>query len=175
MHSGKDQGVLAVDPGFTGAVAYLNLSATIAVAILMPVTPGSGRTKAEIDANALATWIRTLCEDHDVRLVVVERVHSMPAQGVSSSFRFGMAYGTVLGVLQTLGVPLELPSPQSWKKVVLRDTVMDKDAAIAYARRRFPRVSLLAGDRCRVAHSGLAESLCLGESTGGCSLARTTG
>lgn len=163
MNSGKDEGVLGVDPGFGGAIAYVNLSATEVMAIPMPVTPGTGRTKTEIDVSALATWIRTIREHHDVRLAVVERVHAFKGQGVTSMFRFGMAYGTVLGVLQTLGIPLELPSPQAWKKVVLRDTAMDKDAAVAYVVRRFPHVSLLANERCRVAHVGVAEAICLGE------------
>lgn len=159
----KDEGVLAVDPGFTGAIAYVNLSGTVAMAIPMPVTTGNGRTKSEIDVNVLATWIRTLSEHHDVRLAVVERVHAMKGQGVSSTFRFGVAYGTVIGVVQTLGIPLEMPSPQAWKKSVLRDTARDKDAAVAYATRRFPGVSLLASERCRVPHDGKAEALCLAE------------
>ena len=49
-------------------------------------------------------------------VIVVEKVHSMPHQGVSSSFKFGKNYGIVLGVAHALSHPLVKLTPQEWKR-----------------------------------------------------------
>ena len=50
---------------------------------------------------------------------VVESVHSMPKQGVASTFKFGKGYGEILGILTALGVEIHEPTPQAWKKLML--------------------------------------------------------
>lgn len=119
------------------------------------VMPLAGK---EIDAGKLAFWLNEL----DVSHAFVEKVHSMPKQGVSSSFKFGQNYGTILGVLGAGRISTTLVTPQRWKKVVLTD-VGDKDkaAAIAFCRRMYPTCQLLASDRCRKPHDGMADALCI--------------
>ena len=48
--------------------------------------------------------------------ITIEKVHSMPGQGVSSSFKFGMAYGAICAVAERMLYPYELVTPQAWKK-----------------------------------------------------------
>ena len=43
--------------------------------------------------------------------IVVENVHAMPKQGVSSTFKFGMGVGIIHGVAGALRLPLTLVSP----------------------------------------------------------------
>lgn len=160
--SARSPGVLGIDPGFSGGLAFTLLDGTSTAAIPMPVIKGAGRT--EIDVPALVAFILGLEDDGgEIRLVVIERVHSMPAQGVASTFSFGLATGEVRGVVKTLGYALEQPLPQAWKKVVLAGTDGDKLAAIQYVRRRFPDVSLLASPRCTKPHDGMADAICLAE------------
>jgi crossover junction endodeoxyribonuclease RuvC len=92
--------------------------------------------------------------------IVIEKVASRPGQGVTSMFTFGMGYGAVLGIAAALSVPVELVTPQRWKGIVLHGTAKDKSSAIAFCRRVFPGVPLVL-PRCKVAHDGLADSLCL--------------
>ena len=47
---------------------------------------------------------------------VIEKVHSMPAQGVSSSFAFGENYGWIRGIIQSMFLSYTLITPQSWMK-----------------------------------------------------------
>ena len=110
----------------------------------------------ELDLPTLAAIIRSAAPE----LAVIEKVHSMPGQGVSSTFSFGTGYGQLQGLLAGLGIPFELVTPQAWKKVVLAGTAKDKDAAIAYCRRAFPEVPLIM-PRCRTPHDGIADALCL--------------
>ena len=49
---------------------------------------------------------------------VIEHVHSMPAQGVVSSFKFGRSYGFLRGCLIASGVPFEEVSPQRWQRAL---------------------------------------------------------
>ncbi|MEX6506953.1 hypothetical protein [Jiella sp. M17.18] len=66
----------------------------------------------EIDAAALKRRIEQMRPD----MAVIERVGAMPKQGVSSTFKFGQAYGTVRGVVAALGIPTHLVTPSVWKK-----------------------------------------------------------
>ena len=47
--------------------------------------------------------------------VVVENVHAMPKQGVSSTFKFGMGVGIIHGVAGALRLPMTLVTPNQWK------------------------------------------------------------
>jgi crossover junction endodeoxyribonuclease RuvC len=94
-------------------------------------------------------------------VVYIEKVHAMPGQGVTSMFSFGEGYGGLKGVCATLGLPYNLVTPQAWKKKVLAGTSKDKEAAVDFCRRRYPQVNLLATERSRVPHDGMADALCI--------------
>jgi crossover junction endodeoxyribonuclease RuvC len=48
--------------------------------------------------------------------VFLELVHIMPKQGASSAFTFGHSAGVIQGLVQGLGFPLTMVTPQKWKK-----------------------------------------------------------
>ncbi|MDS3860156.1 Holliday junction endonuclease [Thermosynechococcaceae cyanobacterium BACA0444] len=139
----------AVDPGLSGGLAILHGGNVIAKPL-----PIAGK---DLDLATLAQWLK----ESNPGLVVVEKVHSMPGQGVASMFTFGKGFGAILGIAAALNISVELVTPQAWKKVVLAGSQKDKNAAIDYCRRAFPQVSLLPGPRCRKPHDGMADALCL--------------
>ena len=47
---------------------------------------------------------------------MIEAVHSMPGQGVASSFKFGKNYGFLRGLLVANRVAFDQVSPQRWQK-----------------------------------------------------------
>lgn len=140
--------IIAIDPGQKGGIAIHQNGTTTAQPMLL-----AGKA---IDLPAIAELVRST----DPALAVIEKVASMPGQGVASTFTFGMGYGQIQGLLAGLGIPFELVTPQAWKKLILAGTPKDKDAAIAYCRRAFPDVPLVM-PRCRNPHDGIADSLCL--------------
>lgn len=151
---------LGFDPGLSGGVACV------------PAAPDHGPVRAsvmpvsgdQIDARALGIFVWEHVLKHDSAVIaVVEQVGAMPKQGLSSTFKFGKGYGTILGVLWALGVRTELVAPQRWKAAVLAGTPKDKDAAVAYCRRAFSEVNLRRTDRCTTDHDGMAEALCIAE------------
>tara|TARA_Y100000034_G_scaffold95641_1_gene116246 strand:- start:294 stop:776 length:483 start_codon:yes stop_codon:yes gene_type:complete len=51
-------------------------------------------------------------------VAVIEKVHSMPKQGVASTFKFGMNYGFLRGCLIAAGIPFEEVTPRAWQKAL---------------------------------------------------------
>jgi hypothetical protein len=87
--------ILGIDPGLSGAVAfYFPEAPDRVIAEDMPVAAGM------VDCATLAARIRQMAPG----LAIIERVASMPKQGVSSTFKFGTAYGAVVGVLAALEI-----------------------------------------------------------------------
>ena len=101
--------VLGVDPGKTGALAVWSPVLGLVDVHDMPAASGA----------ALGSLVRELLEDYEpdrFRLAVVEDVHAMPKQGVTSVWSFSACHNAVLGALGALGVPVELVSPAKWKR-----------------------------------------------------------
>jgi crossover junction endodeoxyribonuclease RuvC len=105
-----------------------------------------------INAAEMARVIRALGPD----LAIVELVHSMPKQGVASTFKFGTAFGTIIGVLAALEVPTHFVSPHVWKGFH-RLNGKDKDAARALAIDFYPSLPGLNLKK----HHGRADALLL--------------
>lgn len=142
--------VLGIDPGQTGGLAII-----VGGQVTVWPMPLAG---TEIDLAEVARIMRASVPD----LVVIEKVHAMPKQGVSSTFKFGEGYGGIKGVVAALGIRLELVTPQAWQKAVLSGTSKDKSAAVAYVRRAYPSAELVRKG-CRIPHSGIADAICIAE------------
>lgn len=99
--------------------------------------------------------------DNEHIFCILEYVHAMPKQGVSSTFNFGMNFGFIQGVLKAYGIPYELVTPQKWKKEF--SVTSDKNTSIEVAKRLFPNVNLKATERCKKDHDGMAEALLMAE------------
>ena len=99
--------VIGIDPGQTGAVAILHGTTGALIAVEdMPV----------IDKRINAAALGDLLDPEIGAMVVVEAVHAMPKQGVSSSFNFGHSLGVIHGVIGALALPQCNVTPQEWKK-----------------------------------------------------------
>lgn len=127
--------VIGIDPGLTGAIAVLGEAIE---AYDMPVMAKGTGKKQQVNAAEVANIL--LCHQ-GAATVYLERVAAMPKQGVSSTFSFGETFGVMRGVTAALGIPLELVTPQSWKR---RFSLLgaDKDAARTKAIELFPEAPL---------------------------------
>jgi hypothetical protein len=140
--------IIAIDPGaVSGAYAYFDDDGPPVVGDL-PVADG------QLDGAFLGQMVRGMDPD----AAIVERVASMPKQGVVSTFKFGMAVGIIHGVLLSNGVPLHLVTPGTWKRH-FKLTGTDKDAARALAIRLYPAVQGLH----RKKDQGRADALLIGD------------
>jgi len=72
---------------------------------------------------------------------IIEQVHSMPGQGVSSTFAFGKNYGAWLGILSAYGIPYQEVTPQKWQKhfgTMPKEKKDRKNRLKELAQQRFP-------------------------------------
>lgn len=142
--------VIGIDPGQTGGIA-----AIMGNQVVVWPMPLAGN---DIDLGEVARILRSCVPD----VVVIEKVHAMPKQGVSSTFKFGEGYGGIKGAAAALEIRVELVTPQAWQKAILSGTTRDKGAAVAYVRRAFPSAELVRKG-CRIPHSGIADATCIAE------------
>ena len=85
-------------------------------------------------------------------MAVVEQVHSMPHQGVASTFSFGTNYGMLIGMLETLGIPYTTVTPGKWQKYICEavDKASNpKQMHYNAARRLFPDMDFRRSERCK--------------------------
>lgn len=156
---------IGIDPGLSGALAVINdgtsdwHSADIYVWDTPTALVEGEKTKREYLASAMAVLLKPYENRKDV-LAILEHVHSMPKQGVASSFRFGEGKGLWEGILAAYCIPTELISPQRWKKAILVDMGQEKSASRFKAMALFPQ---LAEQLKLVKHDGRAEALLMAE------------
>lgn len=96
----------------------------------------------------------------NVSFVIIENVHSMPGQGVASSFSFGYGLGLWVGIVVALEIPYEMVTPQRWKGVMMNGQGKEKDAARYRAQQLFPTI---ADQLARKKDDGRAEALLIAE------------
>ncbi len=119
---------------------------------------GSGSIPHEdrrINARAWREMLLQAINGQDA-LGALESVHSMPGQGVASTFAFGRAVGAIDAVLDLCPITLTRVSPQVWKRAM--GVTHEKGTSLALARGMWPGAPLR-----RVKDHGVAEALLLAE------------
>lgn len=130
--------VLAIDPGIDGAYAW-HYGPRVAPLIDDLPTMGA-KGNRQIDARTLAADIEALIRVNGMPVTaIVEDVHAMPGNGVSTMFRFGQAKGTLLGICGALEIPVLMVSPSSWKRAMGLDS--DGETSRLKALQRWPGLS----------------------------------
>ena len=128
---------IGVDPGMTGAVAAIDEFGSTFV-----------EDFATMEAlglfQELTGYFKTLYHDNAGKRAIawVEKVGSMPGQGVSTTFKFGKAAGRVIGWLEALEFAYEEITPGKWQKLVFDSgqVIEDrKEASLVMARKLFPK------------------------------------
>lgn len=128
--------VVGVDPGKEGAIACIDQRTGDATVEDLPLM--TDKSAYWIDGLRLRDQLRVMAPN----VVIVERVSTMPDQGVSSGFHFGMVFGSILSVVQSLQIRLELVTPVVWKRDLKLPGGKDKRASLDKARLLFPQVDL---------------------------------
>lgn len=127
---------IGIDPGLHGAIAaYRPSIGELAVAdIPTHEITVNGKRRTQIDKHGLRALL--ILQAKEGGRAFVEDVHSMPKQGVASSFKFGFVAGAIQQAVVDAGFELTLVPPQVWKRRF--GLTSDKDAARARASAVFP-------------------------------------
>ena len=110
--------LLAVDPGLSGALCFMNEGRILELLDAPTLPDGSNRM---LDVMAICRRIDKYKPTH----AIIENVQPMPSipglngvrrgMGAASSFRFGFAVGQARALVSCYGMELRLVHPQSWK------------------------------------------------------------
>ena len=142
--------VIGVDPGASGGIACLSRGGAVE-AHKMPTTD-----------DDLWALVESLCLFDGVT-AYIENVHSMPGQGVASSFKFGANFGLCRMALTAAGARRIYVSPVKWQRDlgVLKKKgmtkVQHKNQLKARAQELFPgidRITLATADALLIAEYG---------------------
>ena len=131
---------VGIDPGLTGAVAFLRNGEYVALFDIPTTLKGSGSVKQEVEPGGLKRMFLERLEGREDVAIALERVSAMPGQGSSSVFSFGDTYGCCRSVASLTGYPLHLVTPTTWKKHF--GLGRDKEESRALATRLFPGAEL---------------------------------
>jgi crossover junction endodeoxyribonuclease RuvC len=147
---------IGVDPGKHGGLVCMDYDGRVLDLIRMPSTESD-----------VWKWFIEIYDPSVRTVAVIEKVHSMPKQGVASSFTFGMGYGGLRMALIAAGIPFDQVTPQKWMKAIgipprkKTDTNNQwKNRLKAHAQQLFPQENitlatadaLLIAEYCRRAY-----------------------
>lgn len=140
---------LGIDPGFSGAWGLIDHNSKY-ISCGDMLNNGTHILSRHVHAEIVQAIDRQDLEG------VIESVHSMPNQGVSSSFKFGMAFGMAIAIMERINCPWHLVTPHKWKRDM--GLTSDKDQSLEMARQMWPKAPL-----ARKKDNGRAEALLMAE------------
>lgn len=149
--------IIGIDPGKSGGIAVLDVLKD-GFQIATPMANSMPDTERDC-YDLLKQRVDEHCERSIV--AVIEKVHAMPKQGVTSMFTFGQNYGFLRGCVIALKIPLVTVTPAAWQKALglngkFASPKDRKNAHKARAQELFPSVG-------RITHA-TADALLIAES-----------
>ena len=134
---------MGIDPGYSGSVAVVDEGGAIFEVIRLD------RTEHDV-STAVGVWAPR------IQMAYLEKVHSMPRQGVSSTFKFGTSYGFCRGVLVSHAIPFTEVTPAKWQQAMGCRSGGDKNVTKAAAQRLWPseKVTHRTADAMLIAEYG---------------------
>lgn len=142
--------VITIDPGLSGGIAIL--SSGNVTAHVMPANKIKNKRFLDLPS------IKDLIGVASPSLVILEKQQSMPRQGVASTFKTGLNYGKLIGLLEGLGLDYIEVGPREWKKILPKEKRAEKKHTIDLVSSLYPLVNLVP-PRCRKKHDGMADAL----------------
>lgn len=129
---------IGVDPGLSGAYTHLyecgggEWRLFVADIPLLELESAAKKKRHVVNLAGLSQAFKNMPTSQ----AIIERVQSMPGQGVSSTFRFGEAYGSIQASIVGAGHRLWYVTPAAWKKEMRLGR--DKEKARHMALTEFP-------------------------------------
>ena len=146
----KETAYLGIDPGAKGALC-----------LLVPVTTQIAFKPTTDKPLELLRWINQIQSQYELRVIMIEDVHSIYGASANSNFNFGYNVGLVNTLAQCSGASVDRVTPKKWQsKVGIRKKGKAIKAEVGtICDRLYPEVSI-RGSRGGLL-DGLSDSLML--------------
>ena len=131
--------IFGIDPGISGAISVLENKKVIEV-FDMPTMIDGKKNKKQVNGAQVTNIIKERLNSDEEVLIVVEHVHAMPGQGVTSMFNFGQSFGVIKGICSALSLPIYFVRPLKWKRH-FNSIKTNKDASRTKVIEIYPEIS----------------------------------
>lgn len=139
---------IGIDPGLTGAIAFVDHRSCVIEDLPTMALPGDGMVRRKIDGRAFAEMLRRHTVPGEPVRVFCEAVHAI--SGAPGRKQIGGSIQTQASLMRTLGaieavlecmrMTPEMVYPQKWKKFYALGS--DKSAALTRARELYPALAV---------------------------------
>lgn len=168
---------VGIDPGLDGAIVGILEDGQRAFHAEMPcqsfeskqkTRSGKNRIRNVYDEDAIVALLEAQMKLARIH-AVLERGSSRPGEAAQSAFGFGVAYGTLAGILSGLRVPNVRPYPVTWRARVIpnvrgiEDERARKKAAAVEVVKMFPWADAVIWGPKGGLRDGLADACLLAE------------
>ncbi len=144
---------LGIDPGKSGGFCLMDDDRKIHLLEKQP------ETDADV-ANLIRKVLDIVQREGHEMAAVIEKVHAMPGQGVTSMFSFGRNYGFLIGLLTAFRIPQHDVTPQRWQKDMQCQSKGDKNVTKQAAQQLIPgaRITHAVADALLIAYWAVLQS-----------------
>lgn len=137
MYEKRMPKVLGIDPGMSGALAWVLPDGRLVEIEDMPLV--DGRVNGTLLAKLIVGYGKLECAVVETQQAFPKRPGTDRGQGVVSSFKTGVGFGIIIGVLAALEIPAYYISSAAWKKIL--HLTSDKEKSRKAALDRWPAQS----------------------------------
>ncbi|QNN24327.1 hypothetical protein HED60_19305 [Planctomycetales bacterium ZRK34] len=153
---------IGIDPGISGAIAVIAGGYTHIYDMPTLKKKVNGKERTVIDIPRLAYYLNQYRNSRPT--VAIEKVSARPKQGVSSTFKFGEAYGIVEGLAHSLTDNVIDVTPRTWQAVMLKGEANNRKEIKTLSRQTAQRIAPDLGDMFkRVKDDGRADALLIAQ------------
>lgn len=156
---------VGIDPGTTGAVAFVDSRGSCAVFDLPTIAlEGSGTIRRRVSGGGLFSLLREHCPIGEPVVGMLEGVHaiarhSSAANAIQTQGSLMRSTGSIEAALEIARISFEFVDPKRWKGFYALGS--DKAEALACARRLYPLAELHLAKHHNRAESILIAHFCL--------------
>ena len=157
---------MGIDPGYKGAIGILSGRGRFIAVYDMPIEIINKKGTKIVNFKRVSEFsqevdglkLSEILLQYPNAKAIIEKVSSMPDQGVASSFNFGTSYGIAIGCVRGNRFELSKVPPNKWKAYF--NLSSDKILSLELARELFPEAKEFLKLK---KHDGRAEALLLAE------------
>lgn len=154
---------LGIDPGKSGSVAWVSEDNEVCY-FHIPLVG------TEVSVVEMKNAFKTIVEEFDIQMCVLENVHSMFQVGAKSNFQFGRVLGMLEALIAAFDIPVVLIPPKKWQKLCHQGVPFMKDnikgMSLLAAQRLFPQYKFTTNEsvffatkRARTPHDGVIDAV----------------
>lgn len=150
---------LGIDPGAQGACALLDGEGKLIDCDHFEPLAG------DFDMNHFNEVLLEWRTKYGIDYCLIEHAQAMPGQGVSSMFKYGKNFGSIVAMTFCNRIPYELVRPVEWTREMHKGLTGDraKQKSLAKIQQLFPEEDFRVSKKAIKPHEGIVDAVLIAE------------